>query len=336
MLKLFILLSFVLIPVISLSQINLDTLNFADCQNLRNSAERKIIIEDYDSSSNLYKNLYNNCILWNDDAYNALYASLLSKNSENVELFVLELLRRGENPDRLASSLDTFSFFNSRKWLELKSQSIEFSYDTLLRKEIIEMHKIDQNDRYDYANRLADDLINLVELHRITLERGFPTELDLGICHENRYDVKLRIILLHLVKLQPWDFGEYLQNWYFNGKLSPTHFIRLFSNARTCDDFQLTCFGPPATNVWVVDDVWFSCNDSDFKRINSNRKFFHLETVQEQIEKVKFRLRNEIPWRFTPGFGTVHYNLQKEDFDSFSEELFSEGYIIYEREKNKD
>jgi len=309
-----------------------DTSLVSTYNKIKYNAESLILKEKYCESITIYEEMADSFKMWNGDLQNALIASLLCNDLQNIERFSLELLKRGAPHEFFENELDTFTFFESENWQEIKNREIDYSFDPELREKIIEMHKRDQRDRYDEANRPLDDYLNLIKLNKITLERGFPTAIDLGFNYNNSglsYNRYFSNILLHLVKLQPWDFGEWLPTLYLDSKMVTSNFIYLMAFARTCDDLQLTCFGQPAANVLFVDDVLFTCDESNMKRINYNRALFYLDSIEDQIEKVQFRLKNsEIPWKLDTGFARYH-SIDRKDFVSFSEKLKIDGMVPY-------
>lgn len=311
---------------------NPDSSNLQKQQELKYLAESYILEENYCMSTEVYNNLYENYAIWNEDLKSALYSSLYCDDKESVERFIMALLERGAPIEFFENELDTFTFFQSEVWEEIKNRKIDYSFDPELREVILEMHKRDQKDRYDVINRMLDDYLNLVELNKITIERGFPNSMELGIDYYKAglsYNRYFRIILLHLVKLQPWDFGEWLQDLYFKSKISPKDFVYLMAYVRTCDDLQLTCFSPPASNVIFVDGLLFTCGEKKMEKINSNRRLFFLDSVEDQIRKVKFRnTHSEVPWRLGTTFGTYH-STSLEDFESFSKELKEDGLFPF-------
>lgn len=309
-----------------------DSSNVPAYNKIKFDAENLILEDRYCESSEIYCELLDDFPIWNEDLQNALISSLYCNDLNRIEKFSLELLKRGAPHEFFENELDSFPFFQSEKWKEIKKLDIDFVFDPALRKIILEMRDRDQRDRYDEINRPLDDYLNLIELNKIIVEQGFPTQIDLGFDYyksDLSYNRYFSNILLHLVKLQPWDFGEGLQDFYFDSKISSKDLVYLMAFARTCDDLQMTCLTQPPSNALFVDGVLFSCNEEEMKRVNENREIFFLDSVEEQIRKIEFRRENnEIPWKLDMGFAKFQYNFNKYDFDSISKKLSEEQGLV--------
>lgn len=309
-----------------------DSSNLAEYQRLKYSAESAVLEGNYCLSTHIYSQLSDDHKLWNADLQNALLASLHCDDKESIERFAVALLERGAPHAFFENELDTFKFFHSGAWEVIKTLEIDFSFSPKLRLKILEMHDRDQRDRYDEENRPLDDYLNLIELNKIILNHGFPTEVDLGFDYykgDLNYNRYFNNILLHLVKLQPWDFGQMIPKWYLDRKISPNTFIYLFAFTETCEDLKLTCMSQPASNVLFVDGVLFSCSENEIERINGHRLGFFLDSIEEQIKKVQFRSRNNrVNWAMDSGFSTFNYNERKYDFESISEKLLNDHNLV--------
>ena len=298
-------------------------------------AEDFILSEDYCTAAELYNNLHTEYSLFNGDLHNALICALLCDNQELIEKFTLHILKRDASLQYFKTNFNEFDFFNSPSWDSLKSRKIEYTYQPEIRARVREMVKIDQADRIDPSVRQLNDFKNLITLGEIMEEFGFPTQKHLGLDYlgttdRREYNRWFRLIMIHLTKLMPWDFGELLHQLYFDGIISRGQFVSLFPNIKFCDQSPITCIPHPATNFLMLDDILLSCNEELRKEVNDTRAYFYLDTVESQLEKSIFRRNSPYPWRIGQVFAVFHYNAETAGLEERVEGFKKDGLVPVE------
>lgn len=308
--------------------------SFVDYNEKKYLAESLIIDGAQCNAAEIYKDLANDHHLWFNDMHNALLVGLMCDDSELCDTITSRFLIGDYSAKRLEKFYSDFDYFKSRSWNEIKKEEVTPVYNSDVREAIERMYKRDQDNRYDVPSRMRNDVENLIELQDIMNKYGFPTERELGYTDNNDsldYNQMLELTLIHLCKLFPFQMGELLTKEYYNQNIQASDFIYLMALTRTCDDTQLTCFpGPPASNALFLDDVLFSCNEEEIQRINKNRAIYHLDSVEDQLAKVRFRKDSKYTWYLDDGFATYNYNRNKKTFEIVKHELESNGLKAYE------
>lgn len=298
------------------------------------NAEKHIIEEDYCSAASEYLKLCDTFYIWNGDLHNALLSSLLCDDNLAIDRFITLFIERGTTIDYLETKFKDFVFFKSTLWETMKKKEYIQTYSSEIQVTIDSMHTIDQKGnrcQMPGSKRIKRDFSNLVKLYDIIEEFGYPTERELGFINRPdsvEFNNLFKIVLIHLVKLQPWEFGNMLTELYFENKIPASEFIYLFAHTKSCDDIQLSCFPFPPTNALFVDNVMFTCNYEERKRINRNREKYYLDSVEDQLKKIKFVKQS--PYHWFLGEGTAVYSYGKKyTFESFTKKLMDEGLVPY-------
>lgn len=301
---------------------------------LKYMAESEIIAENYCQATEIYSIMKDSFFLWFNDLNNALLSGLLCDDESFIGDMTSLFLKGGYSPLKLEKTYYEFDYFSSEAWFEIKDAPIETAYNTEIRTSMEVMYHRDQEDRYNEPLRLRNDMENMIELSRIMDIYGFPSEKELGYTDASDsldYNQMFELVLIHLSRLFRWQMSEMLTEKYFERSLTKADYVYLMGFTGSCDDKQLTCFpGPPASNALYVDGVIFSCSDEDMKRINTNRSAHYLDSVAEQIQKIKFRKSSSLTWYLDDGFATWNYNKEKDDFESIKAKLETEGLKVYQ------
>lgn len=310
-----------------------DTIPVQQYQTLKYIAESHLINQDYNKATKSYMKLADSFYLWNGELQNALTCSLLSKDKKAIERFINLFFERGANSNFLEKKYKDFEYFNSIKWEKLKANQIKITYDSTMQVLVDSLHKKDQlgGRSISDSERMKNDFENLIKFYKIIDENGFPTQQQLGYiinADSIEYNNLFEIVLIHLAKLQPWELGILLKDLYFDNKIPCSQFVYLYSNTKSCEDIQLSCFPYPPTNALMVDSVLFTCNSQERQRIDRNRAKYFLDTIENQLEKIKFIKVSKYPWVLGEGTAIYFYS-KKYTFDSFSKKLEGEGLIPY-------
>ena len=328
MLRLFLLLTFSIATVYSLH-----SQTFVEEYNLKiYHAEDKIIFESYCDATDLYRKISSEFYIYNNDLQNALICALLCDNADLIEYFSKKLLERGAPVRYFEENYYEFEFFSSDSWETLQNSEIEYTFTPEIRGKIEEMVTRDQRDRSNPRERAMDDFKNLLILNEIVTKYGFPTEKDLGFdflgeSDRTEYNRWFRLIMIHLTKLQPWDFGEILPDLYLEGTISRHQFIHLYPNILFCDQSPITCIPAPATNFLMLDDILLSCNDELKKEIDLARSTFYLDSIESQLKKSIYRRNSTHPWLIGEGFSIFYYNEETGNLTERIEGFKSEGLV---------
>lgn len=295
-------------------------------------AEDCILNKDYSCALYTYLEQDKQFELWNSELQNALVSALICKDTTNIKYFTKKFLKRGASKLFIENKFKNFDYFSSQDWLKLKAEKYQFSYNENMRKMIAEMHKRDQADRADKKVMLSNDFQNLISFNEMMGNYGFPGEISLGIDVPEdtvSYYGDFKNIMVHLVKLEPWQFGVLLKDIYNKNGIPAAFFVYLMSFSSTCDDSQLACFPNPPSSILMVENKIFTCNPEELERIDSNRKRFFLDSTYDQIRKIKFSKESPLPWILHDGYATYYYNAQKYTLDEFCKKLITDGLIEY-------
>lgn len=295
-------------------------------------AEEFIVSEEFCSASNLYYQTSSDFYLFNNDLHNALLCALLCEDDDLIQYFALRILERGAPIKYFEENFNDFNFFSTQSWEKLIESEIEFTFDPKVRALVKEMVEIDQENRIDPSARSMNDFKNVVTLADIVDEYGFPTQKHLGFDYLGQsdraeYNRWFQLILIHLTKLLPWEFGGILPGLYLEGIVPQNLFIHLYQYFKFCDQSPITCIPSPTINFLMLEDVLLSCNDDLKKEVNKARAEFYLEPIESQFKKSIFRRNSNLPWRIGVSFAEFHFNKETGTLSERIEYFKSEGLV---------
>lgn len=303
---------------------------------LVNPAEMHIVNGNYCKAKDLYVNLAKKFQPFTTDLINGLIASLECDlhNIESIEVFVRLLFEIGAPIEYFETEFIKYSYFSSERWNVLKKIKPEFDRNNRYIQLVNKMLKIDQAGRgYNNMDSMewADFKIYMM-IQELSREiNGFLGPEQLGFDYEplgyssNR---KYSVLLVHQIKSRPYQWGVYLPRMYLDGLIDPRSFAFYYLLAEPCNKLELSCFPYPPENVIRVGEQIYICSGEIKERINMNREFFFLDSVEDQINKAFYRDSTDKPFRI--GRSIPMYNLPpNEDPTELIKDLQELGFKKY-------
>jgi len=254
-------------------------------------AEMAIIKSDYRKALKLYKKAFkSNHPGFSDDYYNALKVADLLKENDFAFYNAKKLAKRGlcneffQNYEMLKSDKD--------QWDELLG--LEFRTKNDFRLELESMTNDDQVARYDRSdsqNINKVDSINFFKFKMLIERYGFPSEESLGIeCTDNTrgfHPPPYNILLLHFAQHRYEGVKQILDDALEKNKISPYRYIDLMQYLGLPVKYN------SAPVVKMGQDYFtYKKSDLDISKINSNRERVGAGSLENHLEKIKFRIKN--------------------------------------------
>ena len=293
-------------------------------------AEMQIVNGDYCGAMETYFELANQTKLGTTEKVNGLVSALECDSIavDHIEFFINLLFEIGAPVEYFEDELGRYSYFSSREWEKLKQQKPEFDRNNRYIQKVKEMIQIDQAARgFDCMESMerADFEVYMM-MQNLSREMGGgllgPQQLGfdyrpLGYVSNGDYGV----LLIHQIKFRPYIWGAHLPQMYFDGNFSPRQFSSYYALAEACDKKPSACFPYPPENLLQIDGQLYVCSGEMREKINENRKYFYLDSVEDQIAKSLYRASSDKPFR-SLGRSIPIYSLPADADTDEKEEFF--------------
>lgn len=256
-----------------------------------NEAELAIIKEDFEKAYKAYQKAFKTSHPgFARDFYNALRVSESVNQSDLAYEYAWKLANLGMCTD--------FFYLNTnlKDTPELLKKVVEVApvFNEQYKQQLEKMANEDQIARYDRSdleniNRV--DSLNFLEFKMLVKENGFPDERMLGLeCTDNNQGFNppsYRILLLHFAQHRYKGVKEILDNALADKKMSPQMYMDYVQYLGLGIRYQ------PAPVVKIDGNYYtYKMTDAEIKEINENRAVIKAPSLEAQIEKIKFKVKN--------------------------------------------
>lgn len=280
--------------------------SFIDYNRLYQKAEMQILKGNYCGAMETYLELGENFNLKTTEKINGLVSSLECDSTvvESIEYFIQLLFEIGTPVDYFEDELGRYPYFSSNKWKKLILDKPEFDRNNKYIRKVDEMIKIDQAGR-GYATK---DSMEWADFRVYMMMQELSREMGGGLLGPDqlgfdfrpmgyRTNAQYSILLVHQIKSRPYEWGEYLPQMYFDWIIDHRQFTHYYTLAKACERKELSCFPHPPQNMLRINDQIFVCSGKARKRINENRNYFYLDSIEDQIAKSLFKASSDKPFR---------------------------------------
>lgn len=309
----------------------------------KNSAEKKIIESKFEEALLNYKYSIKYLPQFAVDSYNACLCALECNKFEDAVLFASKLVSKGVPISYFTKTSLFHKLMNQEDWRNFENQNPKPTFDKALHEKLDNLLIADQKFRKPFATgrdldlMMATDSLSKIEMQHIFKTYGYPTEEMTGIWMQNDSLIRwgwspLDIIIIHLVKREPNEYIDFFKTNVYNGSIRNAVFAMHSKNFSLDSNYIFFCLREGDGIIVKVLNDQYTCCCQEETLINKNRAKFYLNTLEEQRERISFKLKNETHFRIGQGIVEYFSNKGVDDLEKIKKELLNErNFVRYKK-----
>lgn len=320
-----------------------------------NKAELAIVDSNYANALENYEEAFRfKPYPFAQDLYNATLVSIITNTYPKAINYLERLFKIGFQLSGLDSISICEDFLNSSSGNEakLKNKKSKPIYNLKYRKAIEKMVYDDQYFRMQpngykiYGDTIRKtDSINVAKFLKLINKYGFPSEEKIGLNPNSLVSPTFLVLIFHQnagAKYQTYNYSGILKSALLQGELRnniAAMLIQSNDGIKYYDAFGMvkakfdTTFiltddsGNLSKKDTTLETKWgyFKLNDSEIKKFNTKREEIYLGTIEENVRKIAFGLKNNYFLLNPTGDTSVFKTSKYEDF------LHMKSNLIYPR-----